>query len=564
MFKKTKISTRLISLFGMLLVSLVLISGLSVFKMSGMNTAMSEVTLNWLPSVEYINTINTIKSDLRITEFQHILNTDEKLMLDLESDMKENISSIEKNKNSYAPLICSENEQKLYNEFNAAWNDYKEVHIKVIDLSRRNQNTQAKALLESDSRLLFEKLEEKLLKLVELNANGAQKASQDAEQSYFESKSIIFIVTAALLVIVIFLVFNLIKSIVGSINQALTVTNRVAAGDFSGTIDITSQDEIGQLLSALSNMQSSLIKVVSTVLQNSESVATASAQIAQGNQDLSQRTEEQASALEQTTATMEELSGTVANNAENAKQANQLAQNASIIAAHGGEVVTQVVTTMQDISESSRKISDIISVIDGIAFQTNILALNASVEAARAGEQGRGFAVVAGEVRTLAQRSANAAQEIKQLINNSVHQVSQGAELVEHAGNTMTDIVNSINRVSNIVSEITSASVEQSSGIQQVGLAITQMDQVTQQNAALVEESAAAAESLRDQAQQLVHTVSVFKLSNNHSTHSSTSRVMGSSPIKLHKKPSPRLEANTVNTVSTSKNHSNNDDWSSF
>jgi methyl-accepting chemotaxis protein len=285
----------------------------------------------------------------------------------------------------------------------------------------------------------------------------------------------------------------------------------VADGDLSQSLRVSAGDSTS-VMANVARMQSSLSDVVAKVRHNSESVATASAQIASGNQDLSQRTEEQASALEQTAATMEELGTTVRNNADNAKQANQLAQGASTVAAQGGEVVGRVVSTMQDISDSSRKIGDIIGVIDGIAFQTNILALNAAVEAARAGEQGRGFAVVASEVRSLAQRSAEAAKEIKTLIGRSVEQVEQGTALVGQAGKTMGDIVGSIRRVTDIVAEITTASIEQSSGIQQVGEAVGQMDKVTQQNAALVEESAAAAESLQGQAQQLVQVVAVFKL----------------------------------------------------
>jgi methyl-accepting chemotaxis protein len=294
--------------------------------------------------------------------------------------------------------------------------------------------------------------------------------------------------------------------------EAADVAERVARGDLSVAVPIK-QGDTASVMANLARMQASLAQVVNNVRQNSESVATASAQIAQGNQDLSGRTEQQASALQQTAATMEELGTTVRNNADSAKQANQLAQSASAVAAQGGDVVGKVVATMQGINDSSRKIGDIISVIDGIAFQTNILALNAAVEAARAGEQGRGFAVVASEVRSLAQRSAEAAKEIKTLIGRSVEQVEQGTTLVDQAGKTMDEIVGSIQRVSDIVAEITSASAEQSSGVQQVGQAVNQMDQATQQNAALVEESAAAAESLKGQAQQLVQAVAVFKLS---------------------------------------------------
>jgi methyl-accepting chemotaxis protein len=290
------------------------------------------------------------------------------------------------------------------------------------------------------------------------------------------------------------------------------MAKRVASGDLTARIDVRSTDETGQLMQALKDMNASLANIVTEVRNSTTTIAAASEEIATGNLDLSSRTEQQASSLEETASSMEELTGTVKQNADNARQANQLADSASQVALKGGAVVSQVVDTMGSINESSRRIVEIISVIDSIAFQTNILALNAAVEAARAGEQGRGFAVVASEVRNLAQRSAGAAKEIKELIGDSVEKVNAGATLVDQAGATMDEVVTSVKRVTDIIAEITAASSEQSSGIEQINQAITQMDDVTQQNAALVEQAAAASQSLREQAGKLVQVVDVFKL----------------------------------------------------
>jgi len=305
------------------------------------------------------------------------------------------------------------------------------------------------------------------------------------------------------------------RSIVGPVQQAVRAADEISHGNLSVQIPVVGhgRNEMAQLLRSLDEMQQNLSRIVGHVRSGSENVATASSEIAQGNNDLSARTEQQASALQQTAASMEQLNSTVRQNADNARQANQLAQSASSVAVHGGEVVSQVVGTMKGIHDSSSKIADIIGVIDGIAFQTNILALNAAVEAARAGEQGRGFAVVASEVRSLAGRSADAAKQIKTLINDSVERVTAGTTLVDQAGATMTEVVGAIKRVTDLMGEISAASSEQSQGVAQVGEAVTQMDQVTQQNAALVEEMAAAASSLNNQAQDLVSTVAFFKLS---------------------------------------------------
>ena len=309
------------------------------------------------------------------------------------------------------------------------------------------------------------------------------------------------------------------RSINSGIRKAVTVVDAMAQGDLTVVIQPQGKDEVALLLESMAAMQTSLSRVVTTVRQGSEGVATASAEIASGNHDLSSRTESQASALEQTAASMEELSSTVKQNADNARQANQLAMSASTVAIKGGEVVGQVVQTMKGINDASRKISDIISVIDGIAFQTNILALNAAVEAARAGEQGRGFAVVASEVRSLAGRSAEAAKEIKSLISASVERVEQGTVLVDQAGATMQEVVSSIRRVTDIMGEISAASQEQSLGVAQVGEAVTSLDQTTQQNAALVEQMAAAASSLNSQAGELVQAVAMFKLAGGQGGH---------------------------------------------
>ncbi len=362
-------------------------------------------------------------------------------------------------------------------------------------------------------------------KLIAIAQESTEKSSREMSALLSLTKNVVL--SAATVIVLLGIAFALLitRSITRPLNEAVLMARRVADGDLTSEIEVKTKDETGMLLQALKDMNASLKKIVGEVRSGSEAIGTGTKQIASGNADLSSRTEEQASSLEETASSMEELTSTVKQNAENARQANQLAVSASEVAVKGGLVVGEVVGTMSSINESSKKIVDIISVIDGIAFQTNILALNAAVEAARAGEQGRGFAVVASEVRSLAQRSASAAKEIKELIGDSVDKVGAGTKLVDEAGKTMEEIVSSVKRVTDIMAEITAASQEQSSGIQQVNQAITQMDEVTQQNAALVEEASAAAESLEEQSQNLAQAVSVFKLAHRAEDAPVTARV---------------------------------------
>jgi len=358
----------------------------------------------------------------------------------------------------------------------------------------------------------FEETERQLAQLEQaLRERAAQAEKDNAAAVDFTMLTYGAAVLLAIGLVVPLTLLNL-HSICRPIGTARALAGAIAEGNLSGAVDCGGQDEAADLLRALGQMQTSLRRIVSQVNHATENITTASAEIATGNQDLSNRTEQAASSLQQTASSMEQITGTVRQSADSAAQANQLASTASSVAQRGGEVVSQVVATMEDINASSRKIADIIGVIDGIAFQTNILALNAAVEAARAGEQGRGFAVVAGEVRSLAQRSASAAREIKTLIGASVEKVDSGSRLVHDAGKTMNEIVASVRRVSDTIAEISAAAMEQNTGIGQVNAAVAQLDQMTQQNAALVEQSTAAAESLREQAMKLTQMVGVFRL----------------------------------------------------
>jgi methyl-accepting chemotaxis protein-1 (serine sensor receptor) len=390
--------------------------------------------------------------------------------------------------------------------------NYKAYHDALAELMVFFTAGNFKGFVDQPTQSYQDKFQKDYSAWLEHNKDLSQQGVEANQHAYNRSITIVT-ATLAVTLLMIILVWNVMRSVlIRPLRQSIEHIQHIARGDLTQPVEINVRNEIGELLTSLQHMQQELVRTVRTVRDGSDAIYTGASEISIGNNDLSSRTEQQAASLEQTAASMEQLTATVKQNAENARQASKLALTASETAQQGGKVVDGVVTTMKEIAGSSRKIADITSVIDGIAFQTNILALNAAVEAARAGEQGRGFAVVAGEVRNLAQRSAQAAKEIKGLIEDSVSRVNTGSVLVESAGDTMSNIVSAVTRVTDIMGEIASASDEQSRGIDQVGLAVTEMDRVTQQNASLVEESAAAAAALEDQASHLKQAVSVFNI----------------------------------------------------
>ena len=496
-----------------------LVAWLQLTQIHAAGTAVSEVAL---PSVYNAASMRSEYNRLRRHEAGVATARTLTEIEGFEKQTQERFKTIAEQEKVLVSLIEGDALRQAYERYLGHKAEYLKLHEQLLARARDgNYNTiEGQAAMADELGLFFagefeqafSQLAESTGKFMTVQLEAAAQA-QAREKASFALARYWLLGTLALVVLIAAVVgIAMTRAITRPVATAVKVAQDVAAGQLGSVIKNQRRDELGLLLNALEDMRRQLASVVQDVRGNAQGVALASSEIAQGNADLSSRTESQASALEETAASMEQLGSTVRQNAENAQAANQMAKSASDVAGRGGAVVAQVVDTMKGINDSSRQIADIISVIDSIAFQTNILALNAAVEAARAGEQGRGFAVVAGEVRTLAQRSAEAAKEIKALISTSVERVEQGTQLVDQAGSTMAEIVSAIGRVTDIMGEISAASREQSQGVAQVGEAVTQMDQSTQQNAALVEESAAAASALQKQARALVDSVAIFQL----------------------------------------------------
>jgi methyl-accepting chemotaxis protein len=512
---RLKIGTRLKLGFASVLALTVLVGAFSVNRIAKVNDATADLATNWLVAMRALGEYRDALSVMRRAESMHVMATTPDAEAAEEKRIQTQQAKADTAWQRYSTTVTSDEEHKLVNEIHAREQAYYAEQKHLLSASRAAtaaQKEDAKTLFTTRSRAAFNQVLEGLDQDVAFQTAGGDAAYKASQEAYAQTRIAVICLVGAAVVLGSILAWLITRSITAPITRAVEVARTVASGDLTSQVHIDSTDETGQLLGALKSMNDNLMTIVSQVRNSSDSIATGSAQIAIGNADLSQRTEEQASNLQQTAASMEQLTATIKQNADTARQANQLAGGASQAASQGGHIVGQVVSTMSDITASSRKIADIIGVIDGIAFQTNILALNAAVEAARAGEQGRGFAVVASEVRSLAQRSAEAAKEIKVLIHASVEKVENGSRLVSDAGVSMNDIVMQVKRVNDLISEISAASIEQSTGVGQIGDAVNQLDQVTQQNAALVEESAAAAESLKHQAASLAQTVAVFKV----------------------------------------------------
>jgi methyl-accepting chemotaxis protein len=512
MLKNTMIKSRLIFVIGLLSLLMILIGILGLTSLITVNQSLKTVYEDRLIAVGQLDSVIRGINSNQLAVAKAITGDPANIVKTLD-EVEKNKAEVTKVWEAYSATYMTPEEKQLAAKFAAARKLFVEQGLNKAEEALRAQNIPlATEILQGKMDQLYQEVRLPMSDLIKLQLDVGKQEYETSQAKYSTVRMMSIAMVLLGLVAGIAVGTWLVRSISTPLNYAVEIAQGIADGDLTQVIEVDSDNETGQLLAALKEMNASLVNTVSEVRISTDTIATASSEIAAGNLDLSSRTEEQAASLEETASSMEELTSTVKQNADNARQANQMVVSASDYAVKGGRVVAQVVDTMGSIKESSRKIVDIIGVIDGIAFQTNILALNAAVEAARAGEQGRGFAVVASEVRSLAQRSAAAAKEIKGLIGDSVEKVDAGGRLVDETGETMNQIVTAVKQVADIMSEIAAASAEQSSGIEQVNIAITQMDEVTQQNAALVEEAAAASSSMQDQAANLARTVAVFKI----------------------------------------------------
>ena len=512
---RIKFSRQLSIAFAALIALSALLCAVAFVGLARVGAASDQLGQRYLPAFDRLADARSGMLAAREFEVKHSRAADTSYHAEYEDKLKEQVASVEAALKAIGSHLAADDQRQLLAAVDKEWAAYVGAQKKVLALGREKKQQDAADVSDGLASMAFDTALTQIDKLSRKVFDDGKGASAQAANVFRQTQVGLLGILAGVVglgvLLAVVITRNVIRQLGGEPRQASEAVQAMAAGDLGVTIDVPPGQE-DSLLGRIQAMQRSLSGVVQRVRLNADSVATASQEIASGNFDLSQRTVDQASSLQNTAASMEHVGATVRQNAENATQANHLATSASSIASSGGELARKVVETMREIDESSRRIADIIGVIDGIAFQTNILALNAAVEAARAGEQGRGFAVVAGEVRNLAQRSADAAKEIKSLITASVERVQRGTELVDQSGATMAEIVSAIDRVTQIMGEISSASVAQSGGVSEVGQAIQQMDQATQHNAALVEQTAAAAESLKQQAGELVAAVSVFRL----------------------------------------------------